>query len=170
MPTGRPSGRPAMPVERKRALGNPGHRPLPEPPPPGQGLAGVSDIPEPPPMGPDGMAMWENLWTAGKTWLSPEGDGHLVEMLCQAYDESSMLRRALAIGEIPRHYVLPNGSYVTHPYVTQLKELRVQITAWLSQLGFSPSDRARLGLAQVKTYGALDELQRRRDERMRDVS
>ena len=110
MPTGRPVGRPAVPVERKRALGNPGHRPLPDPLPPGQGLDGVVDIPPAPPMGPDGLDMWNKLWTAGKTWLSPEGDGHLVEMLCQAYDESSMIRRALAIGEIPRHYFLPNGS------------------------------------------------------------
>lgn len=168
--TGRPNGRPPKPTEVKRALGNPGHRPLPSPAKPGEGLTPVTSIPAMPSLGLDGSVLWERLWKAGIKWLSPDGDYAVMELLCRATDESEFLRRALSLGEVPRHYVLPNGSFVSHPYVTQLKELRAQMTAWLSALGFSPTDRARLGLAEVRTLDALDEIQRRRDERLRIVN
>jgi hypothetical protein len=63
-------------------------------------------------------------------------------------------------------YVHANGSPVTTPWVTQLKELRVQMTAWLAAIGFSPADRARLGLAEVRVRDELDDLKKRRDERV----
>lgn len=165
-PTGRPSGRPSKPVEVKRATGNPGNRPLPASPMPGEGLPGVDAVPTPPILGLEGLEMWIELWTAGRSWLSPVADRRLVTMLCQAHDEAENLRRALATGEVKRHYVVPNGQHVTHPYVKQLQDLRVQITAWLSALGFSPSDRARLGIGEVRQGDALDELQRRRQQRV----
>lgn len=119
-----------------------------------------------PALGIDGAEMWVRIWTAGASWLSPESDAHVVTLLCQALDESEQIRRALAVGEAPRTYVLPNGSYVTHPYVSQLKELRSQMTAWLASLGFSPADRARMNLGEVRANDALDELERRRVERL----
>jgi P27 family predicted phage terminase small subunit len=164
--TGRPNGRPPKPIEQKRAIGNPGHRPLPNAPMPGEGLPAVSDVPTPPPLGIDGRVMWNNVWTAGKSWLSPESDAHIVTLLCQSHDEAEQIRRALAIGEVARTYVLPNGSHVTHPYVSQLKELRAQMTGWLAALGFSPADRARMNLGEVRGADVLDELERRRQERL----
>lgn len=170
MGTGRPNGRPPKPTEQKRALGNPGHRPLPNPPAIGKGLAAADGVPTPPQLGIDGLAMWNDLWSAGKSWLSPQSDITIITLLCQAVDESEQIRRSLAIGEVPRYYALPNGSFVSHPFVTQLKDLRAQITSWLAALGFSPSDRARLGIGEVRQTDALDELQRRRNERLRQVN
>jgi P27 family predicted phage terminase small subunit len=163
--TGRPAGRPPKPTELKRITGNPGGRPLPAAPMPGEGLQSDGSIPTPPPLSPDGAELWQQVWIAGKSWLSPQSDYQIVVMLCHAHDEAEECRRLLSIGEVPRFYTLPNGSVVTHPVVNQLKELRVQITSWLSALGFSPSDRARLGLGEVRQADALDELQRRREER-----
>jgi len=51
---------------------------------------------------------------AGVKWLSPDGDYAVMELLCRATDEAEYLRRALSLGEVPRHYVLPNGSFVSH--------------------------------------------------------
>lgn len=164
-PTGRPAGRPAKPVEVKRATGNPGGRALPAYPAVGEGLPAVEDIPTPPTLGIDGLDLWNELWTAGRSWLSPSADRRIVTMLCQAQDEAEALRRAIATGEVKRHYVVPNGQHVTHPYVNQLRELRTQITAWLAALGFSPSDRARLGIGEVRQADVFDELQRRREAR-----
>lgn len=169
MATGRPEGRPAKPTEQKRLLGNPGHRPLPEAPMPETGLPAAKGIPAPPVLGIDGTRLWNHLWSAGKQWLSPDADTHIIELLCQAHDEASEIRRAIAIGEVPRFYKLPNGSFVSHPLVTQLQQLRSQSTAWLAALGFSPADRARLGLAEVRQSDALDELNARRASRMREV-
>lgn len=170
MATGRPNGRPAKPVEVKRATGNPGKRPLPAAPMPGEGLAPADSIPKAPPLGADGDELWAEIWTEGKLWLSPTGDRRMVIMLCQAHDEAEEIRRALSLGDIRRFYVLANGQQVTHPMVNQLKDLRVQMTAWLSALGFSPTDRARLGLGEVRQSDVFDELEKRRQERLKAVS
>lgn len=167
--TGRPNGRPAKPTEVKRALGNPGHRPLPDAPMPNEGLPAAESVPQPPVLGIDGLRLWNQIWRAGKQWLSPDADAHVVALLCQAYDEAEEIRRAIVIGEVPRFYKLPNGSYVTHPLVTQLQQIRSQSTAWLAALGFSPADRARLGLSEVRQSDALTELEARRAQRMREV-
>ena len=47
-----------------------------------------------------------------------------------------------------------------------LRELDKQITNAYSLLGFTPSDRSRLGVAEVKKESKLDELMRRKAERM----
>jgi P27 family predicted phage terminase small subunit len=114
--------------------------------------------------------MWETVWTAGKKWLSPDSDRSMIVMLCQAQDESEEIRRAMQVGDIRRFYVLANGQQVTHPLVNQLKDLRTQMTGWLAALGFSPTDRARLGLTEVRQSESLDELQRRRDERAKNTA
>lgn len=164
--TGRPPGRPAKPIEQHRALGNPSKKSLPGAPLPGAGLPATSGVPTPPPLGIDGRDLWDSVWVAGASWLSPASDAHLVTLLCQAHDEAEQIRRALAIGEVSRTYVLPNGSHVTHPFVNQLKELRSQMTAWLAALGFSPADRARMAIGEVRQPDVLDDLERRRMERL----
>lgn len=164
--TGRPAGRPAKPVERKRAAGNPGGRALPDAPMPGQGLPSSGDTPLPPPeMGDVGLELWALVWDAGRSWLSPEVDRPIVESLCEAADEAAELRDSLRSGVTPRFYTGLNGQITTHPAVNQLKELRTQRTTWLSMLGFSPADRARLGLAEVRVRDELDELSEARDKR-----
>jgi P27 family predicted phage terminase small subunit len=116
-------------------------------------------------LGPAGSELWVHVWEAGRTWLAPAADRTLVTLLCQAEDELQTMRLSFLTGEAERTYVTSNGSIVSHPYIAQMKDLRAQMTAWLSALGFSPADRARLGLAEVRVRDALDELQRRRDER-----
>ncbi len=160
--TGRPSGRPAKPIEVKRALGNPGGRPLPEFPLPGEGLEAASSIPPAPALGPDGLDLWNQIWSAGKTWLSPTADLTLITMACQAFDEHEFLRRAISLNEVPRFYTTSNGQQVSHPFIGQLKETRTQLTSWFAALGFSPADRARLGLAEVRQNDPLDDLEKRR--------
>ena len=163
--TGRPSGRPSKPLEVKRALGNPGQRPLPDAPLPGEGLAGVSSVPTPPELGEAGLELWDHVWVAGRTWLAPESDRTIITLLCNAQDEAEEIRLRVQSGEIERFYTTANGQMVTHPMVTQLANLRAQMTAWLAAIGFSPADRSRLGLAEVRVRDELDELQRRRNER-----
>lgn len=165
MATGRPNGRPAKPTEAQRALGNPGHRSLPAAPLPGDGIDSNGSVPSMPVLGPAGAALWVHTWNAGRQWLAPEADRALVTLLCQAQDELETMRLLLQSGEVERTYVSTNGTIVSHPFIAQIKDLRVQMTAWLSALGFSPADRARLGLAEVRVRDELDDLVRRRNER-----
>jgi P27 family predicted phage terminase small subunit len=121
--------------------------------------------PAPPILGAAGVAMWNHVWEAGRKWLSPDVDFTIVRLLCEAADEMDEIRSLLDSGEVARTYTTSNGTIVTHPFVVQLKDLRVQMTSWLAAIGFSPSDRARLGLAEVRVRNELDDLERRRRER-----
>ena len=91
-------------------------------------------------------------------------DGRIVAV-GEVVDEAENIRRGMWEGQFARFYVTANGQMVTHPLVTQLKDLRTQMTTWLAAIGFSPSDRARLGLAEVRVRNELDELAERRANR-----
>ena len=169
--TGRPIGRPPKPTERTRAAGNPGKRAMPAAPGPGEGLAGVAAgaVPRAPEkLGATGRAWWRKIWAGGRTWLSPDVDGLIIEQLCLALDEAAVLRRGIGAGEIPRWTEAATGRFFTHPSVKRLEWLDAQIMAKASDLGFTPAARARLGLAEVRVRDELDELSRFRDERLRD--
>ncbi len=166
--TGRPNGRPPKPTERKRAAGNPGKRAMPAAPGHGEGLDAVPSqaVPRAPEkLGPTGRAWWRKIWAGGRSWLSPDVDGLIIEQLCRALDEAAALRRGIEAGEIPRWTESATGRYFTHPSVKRLEALDAQIMAKASDLGFTPAARARLGLAEVRVRDELDELGRKRDER-----
>ena len=165
MATGRPAGRPAKPLEQHRLAGNPSKKQLPDAPAPGEGLRGMDNVPAAPLLGEHGLALWDHVWVAGRTWLAPESDRTIVTMLCEAQDDYALIRDLLNSGAEPRYYVTANGQIVTHPLVVQLQNLRAQMTSWLAAIGFSPADRSRLGLAEVRVRDELDELQHRRVQR-----
>lgn len=147
-----PAGRPSKPIEQKRALGNPGHRPIPE-----QhaivNMPAVTETPEPPrPLMKYGQEMWDRVWGMGASWISQTSDLELLMMTCEMIDERWNLRVKVMQYDDAR---LRRG----------LRELDRQIVSSLSLLGFSPSDRARLGVGEVRQVDALDELRYRREER-----
>lgn len=172
MATGNRAGRPSKPVERKRATGNPSKRPLPQAPMPNEGLPALNgNIPKPPrDLGAEGKKLWGTIWLAGKSWLSPQADLPIIILLCNAYDELDFIRKEFKTGKAQKVYLMPNGAWANHPYIAQRKELHAQCTAWLSMLGFSPSDRSRLGLGEVRENDPMDELERRRKERIVEVN
>jgi P27 family predicted phage terminase small subunit len=116
----------------------------------GGALKGSGGIPTPPPLSAEGLELWNLIWSAGRTWISPDSDHTIVKMLCEAQDEYESIRNLLASGEVERSYITPSGQVVTHPLVGQLSSLRNQISSWLAAIGFSPSDRSRLGIIPVK--------------------
>lgn len=138
-------GRKPLPVERKRARGNPGKRPLPE-------LSNVTvlaaaeEVPDPErPLGPAGRALWNRSWNAAKRWMSPETDYELLLITCELVDDRVALRVRL----------LQSGSRADR---RDLRDIDRQILAQLSALGFTPADRSRLGVAEVVAASKLAEL------------
>lgn len=141
------------PVELTKLLGNPGKRALPE--------AGVA-LPrayEPPPtpvtFGSIAREAWERIWRVGSAWLSVDTDIKIVQRLCEGYQEEYDLRRLL--DDEPRWVEGQRGGLVAHPGYLQLRQLEANITRWESLCGLTPSDRGRLGYAQVKTASKLQE-------------
>lgn len=137
------TGRPPVPVERKRRNGNPGHRPLPELV---STLPMARETPEPlRPLGQVGRDTWDRLWNHAITWLSPNSDIEYVQMVCETADERAALRVK----------VLREGDTDDRKALRALDE---QHRKGLSQLGMTPTDRTRLGLAEVTRVSKLSKL------------
>ena len=147
-------GRPPVPTELKRLRGTlrPGRLPANAP------LIALVEPVEAPtePLGlsDSGLAFWEAAW--GCSWISQNSDYFLVLMTAEALSERDTLRD-LVLSE-PGNPKARSG----------LRELDRQLVSQLALLGFTPSDRARLGLAEVKKESKLEEIIRRREERDRE--
>ncbi|MGN8245247.1 P27 family phage terminase small subunit [Cellulomonas soli] len=108
------------------------------------------------------VATWTLLWTNGRSWLSLQRDGRILERLCRAYDEEAHLQRALH--EDGPWVSGQRGGLVAHPAVTMLRVLQDRITKWEGLCGFNPSDGGRLGVKVGKTgeKSTLEQLIERR--------
>ena len=142
------------PTEVKRLLGNPGKRKMPT------ALAIVPPanlLPESAPehFGPAGLRMWSHCRVIAGAWIA-DSDLEAVRLLCEGMD-----RRADLIARLANDgYVLftDKGYAYQHPASGALATLEAQITKWLSQLGLNPSDRGRLGVAEVKAMSVLERI------------
>jgi hypothetical protein len=146
-----PAGRPSKPTEQKRLLGNPGKRALPTA---SLEIAMVREIPQPSrPLLKYGQELWEKVWGMGATWISVNTDSELLLMTCEMIDERWNLRVKVMQTDDAR---LRRG----------LRELDRQIVSNLSLLGFTPADRSKLGVAEVKAVSKLEELMLRKANRV----
>lgn len=157
----RPTGRPPKPIEAHRRAGNPSKKHLPEP-------ARIVLMTDKPPRAPQGLQktgkrLWRTLWTEAGAWIAPS-DTPLVVMVCEGADEREELRSLIA--EHGRTFSTKTGYVQVRPEVQQLRVLESQLTTWLSMLGLSPSDRARLGLAEVRRVTHLEDLRARREQHL----
>lgn len=148
-------GPPPKPLELKRRLGNPGKQKLPAETSTAS-LAPASSVPRPPKsLGKVGRTTWKRLWTAGWIWLSPKTDYDVMTRLCEEHDARDQLRTIIA--KEGRILETNSGQPYTHPAVWQLSAVDKAITKYESLCGFTPADRTRLGLAEVKRQSRLQE-------------
>lgn len=141
-------GRPPKPAEQKRRVGNPGKRPLPAVV---TALPQRATNPDPPrPLGPAGRMLWDRAWDHGRAWIA-ETDMELLLLTCEQIDERQMLRIR----------VLRDNDWRER---SGLRAIDKVIQDGLGMLGFSPSDRSRLGVAEVRVASALEDVRRRRAE------
>lgn len=143
---------PPKPTERKRRTGNPGKRALPKPTNV-RLLPTTSNTPEPlRPLGQEGRRMWDRIWASGGSWVSGNTDIELVQMACEAMDERTALRIQVLRGAEWRERVA-------------LRHLERSIITMLSQLGFTPTDRTRMGAGELASQSKLEQLQARVNRR-----
>lgn len=130
-------------------LGNPGKKALPKPMPmiPG-GYVEPSR-----PLEFAGMQLWKSAMTTGENWIARNSDTQLLLLTCEQMD-----RRTDLIAQI--HETQEWRLY------RALHDLEKMISQNLSLLGFTPSDRTRLGMAEVKTASKLEELMERKANRV----
>lgn len=146
---------PPKPNERKRLLGNPSHRPIPDP----LQIIPRAEGPIEPlrPLGEAGQRLWDDACTAGNNWVSPVTDSQLLQLVCEQID-----RRAKLMSLVP-------DDVMDRPLLMSLIDIEKQVASNLGLLGFTPADRTRLGVAEVAKTTKLDEMLRRRRERDQPV-
>jgi len=139
------AGRPRKPVELRRLEGNPGKRKLPDSKTV-MLIEQASTSPEPTrPLMKYGLELWNRIWSMGAIWLSDQTDIELLMMTCEMIDERWNLRVSVMQSNDPKQR-------------RGLRELDKQIVSNLSLLGFTPTDRARLGWVEVKAKSRLEEI------------
>ena len=146
---------PATPIERKRRLGNPGHRPMPD--------RSASVALEPIPrdsfrrLGEAGKNLWQQVSQAGGLWISAQSDIELLQLVCEQLDRRETIRNLLAEDPSDRSLNMT------------VNEIEKLIASNLGLLGFTPSDRSRLGFAEVRNHTELDELKKMKREMIAKV-
>jgi len=147
-----PNGRPPKPTEVKRKLGNPGGRKLPDQTSI-QMFDPIVSLPEPSrPLLKYGREFWDKVWLNGLQWISVNTDSELLLMTCELVDERWNLRVR----------VMQSNDWRER---RALRELDDRIIRNLSLMGFTPADRSRLGVAEVRAISKMEALKRRADER-----
>jgi P27 family predicted phage terminase small subunit len=153
------AGRPPVPNERKRKLGNPGRRDLPA-------LASVTPVAPaqtvaPAHLGPEGRDAWERV-VGGCLWLA-ETDHLTLQLACEKVDRRALFRQLLAesapVLYTDKDYAYPN------PLVGMLSTIETEISRLFAALGLTPADRTRMGVAEVKAKNAFEEMLARRQNR-----
>jgi P27 family predicted phage terminase small subunit len=149
---------PPKPNELKRKQGNPGKRPLPV-------LASVTSLPQASAQAPAHLSQeQQELWTRLREtafWISNTDQSNL-QLLCEKLD-----RRAEFIAKLSSSdFVLytDKGYAYANPIVGMLSTIENEITKLFSLLGLTPTDRTRLGVAEVKARSALDDLIAKRNQ------
>jgi phage terminase small subunit len=94
-----------------------------------------------------GRDLWRRLWQDGITWISPKTDSQAAEEACRAVDDLAAARRRYRATTDPKD-------------AAALVALGKRFDDALSQLGFNPTARSRLGVAEVTRVSKLEALRR----------
>ena len=140
---------PGKPAELKKKLGSKYANSSPE-----MTVQQLDAIPEPLRRLEDsGMNFWRQVFQRGHTWLK-ETDLELLQVVCEQLDERDILRV----------FVLDNVE-AWHER-SALRVLERDLADNLKELGFTPTSRQKLGIAEIKAASKLDELMQRKEQRV----
>jgi P27 family predicted phage terminase small subunit len=108
---------------------------------------GTAEPPED--LGDAGLRLWNRVFGEGEIWISSRLDVDLLERTCRALDRLVVLDELFEQDPSERKTVM------------SINETEKLLASNLGLLGFTPSDRARLGLAEIKRQSKLEEMMSR---------
>ena len=145
-------GQPPKPIEVKRRNGNPGKRKLPDQ----NKIITLTRFSSAPPehLGEVGAKLWSEILDMAP-WIANTDSKGLLE-LCEKMELKKEIQAKLK----PAEYLLytDKGYAYQNPLFGMLTTVQADIMKNLSLLGLTPSDRSKLGVAEVKAMGKLEEL------------
>lgn len=152
------SGPAPKPNELKRKTGNPGKKKLPA-------LATVTALQTvddaPLHLTEPQRQLWRDVRDRAP-WVA-QTDEPLLLLLCEKYDRRAELLAKLEASDVVLY--TDKGYAYANPLVGMISTLETDMFKLLGSMGLTPSDRTKLGVAEVKRASALDELIARRAQR-----
>jgi P27 family predicted phage terminase small subunit len=104
-------------------------------------------------LGPSGAELYARIVT-GAAWLA-DTDRPTLELLCEKVDRRAQMKDQLDRSELvlftDKAYAYPN------PLVGMLSTIETEIAKLFGALGLTPTDRTRMGLAEVKARNAFED-------------
>ena len=113
-------------------------------------------------LGPIGTEAWQRIVQHAGTWIA-NSDREALEMLCKAINfHADLTARIDADGPV---LYAPSGYAYPHPCVGMRSTTEDSIRKWMNQLGLTPADRAKLGIAMVESQSKIDKFRERLERR-----
>jgi hypothetical protein len=100
-----------------------------------------------------GKQLWDAAMTTGAQWIARNTDTQLLLLTCEQLDRREELRSLRVDDPTDKNLLM------------RLLDLERTISSSLGLLGFTPSDRTRLGVAEVKAKSKLEELMALKENR-----
>jgi hypothetical protein len=100
-----------------------------------------------------GMQLWRAAMTTGERWIARNSDTQLLLMVCEQMDRRTDLIAKIEETQEWRLY-------------RALHDLEKMISTNLGLLGFTPADRTKMGVAEVKVASKLEQLMERKANRV----
>lgn len=136
-------------IKAKRGTLKPSRMPAKQ----GAGVAPLNNLTLPDGLDPVAQGVWVRV-TSACDWLA-ESDREALTMLCR---DESLLAQITARLEADGMVLFTDKGYAyAHPAWGMRTATEERIYKWLSALGLTPSDRARLGIAMVQARTLLEE-------------
>lgn len=148
---------PPVPAERKRARGNPGKRALPK----SAEVVAIApaSVEAPAELGEAGADAWVRIMGTARAWLA-NSDYDLLMQFCEKADRRAQMLQKL---ENSDYILLTDKGYAyANPIVGMISTIETEMVKIMSLLGLTPTDRTRLGLAEVKAQSTLEKLREQR--------
>jgi P27 family predicted phage terminase small subunit len=123
-----------------------------------ESLPTVADTAMPVGLGPIAAEVWHRIIAQAGGWIAVS-DREALEMLCKAIEFHADLGARIA-ADGPVLYTDKGYAY-PHPAVGMRSTAEDSIRKWMSQLGLTPADRAKLGIAMVESQSKLDKFRER---------
>lgn len=148
----------AKPTELKRALGNPGKRKLPD-----QGKVIVlpqSSSQPPTHLTKDQQAKWSEMRRLAP-WIAVTDEPlltSLVEKMTRQKELAKEMKKSAFVLYTDKGYAYAN------PLFGMLSTIETEIFKLLCQLGLTPVDRSKMGVAEVKARTKLEEILTQKNE------
>jgi len=136
-------------VKKKRGTLKPSRVPTKQ----GGGVAPLNNLTMPDGLDPVAQGVWARI-TSACDWLA-ESDREALTMLCR--DESILAQLTARLETDGAILYTDKGYAYAHPAWGMRTATEERIYKWMSSLGLTPSDRARLGIAMVQARTLLEE-------------